>query len=155
MIFISLTLLSMKIIYFVLLRWKTSYELSIYLTPHFKCVWEYVWDNLVFCKDQGEFPFWSEELVYTSCCTLFFAWVFPVWVSHSKFLTRQHQHKAYVVSSIFPIEVFEDDILWHSYCCIWTRLWVYLHKSSNGSTIEYDYSPYFSHWVFKETRLIC
>jgi hypothetical protein len=28
---------------------------------------------------------------------------FPVWVSHSKFLTRQHQHKAYVVSSIFPV----------------------------------------------------
>jgi hypothetical protein len=35
---------------------------------------------------------------------------FPhVWVSHSKFLTRQHQHKAYVVSSIFTVEVFEDD----------------------------------------------
>jgi hypothetical protein len=28
---------------------------------------------------------------------------FPIWVSQSKFLTRQHQHKAYVVSSIFPI----------------------------------------------------
>jgi hypothetical protein len=54
--FISLTLLSMKIIYFVLFRWKTSYELSLYLTSHFKCVWEQVWDDLVICKDQGEFP---------------------------------------------------------------------------------------------------
>jgi hypothetical protein len=54
--FISLTLLSMKIIYFVLFRWKTSYELSLYLTSHFKCVREQVWDDLVICKDQGEFP---------------------------------------------------------------------------------------------------
>jgi hypothetical protein len=36
---------------------------------------------------------------------------FPVWVSHSMFLMRQHQHKAYVVSSIFPVEVLEDDTL--------------------------------------------
>jgi hypothetical protein len=27
--------------------------------------------------------------------------------------------------------------------------------SSNGSTIEYDYSPYFCCWVFKDTQLIC
>jgi hypothetical protein len=58
---------------------------------------------------------------------------------------RQHQHKAYVVSSIFPHRVFDDDTLWHNYCCIWTRLWVYRsHKSLNGSIIDRDYSPYFS-----------
>jgi hypothetical protein len=46
-------------------------------------------------------------MLYSFLCMSFS----PVWVSHSKFLTRQHQHKAYVVSSIFPVEVFDDDTL--------------------------------------------
>jgi hypothetical protein len=31
----------------------------------------------------------------------------------------------------------------------------FISLESNESTIEYDYSPYFSRWVFKETQLIC
>jgi hypothetical protein len=53
-------------------------------------------------KDQGEFPF-DQKNLFTHHVVLFSLHeFFPVWVSHSKFLTRQHQHKAYVVSSIFP-----------------------------------------------------
>jgi hypothetical protein len=112
----------------VLFRWKTSHELSLYLTPHFKCVWEQVWDDLVICKDKGEFPLDRKNLFLHHVVLFSLHEFFPVWVSHSKLLTRQHQHKAYVVSSIFPVEVFEDDTLWHSYCCIWIRLWVYLPR---------------------------
>jgi hypothetical protein len=119
------------------------------LTPHFRCVWEQVWDDLVICKDQGESPLDLKNLFLHHVVLFSLHEFFPVWVSYSKFLTRQHQHKAYVISSIFPIVVFEDDTLWHSYCCIWTRIRVYLPR------VQYDYSSYFSRWVFKETRLIC
>jgi hypothetical protein len=72
----------------------------------------------VFCKDQGEFSLDRKNL-YLHHVVLFSLYEFlPDWVSHSKFLTRQHQHKVYVVSSIFRVEVFKDDTLWHSYCCI-------------------------------------
>jgi hypothetical protein len=72
----------------------------------------------VFCKDQGEFSLDRKNLFLHHVVLFSLHKFFPVWVSHSKFLMRQHQHKAYVVSSIFPVKVFEDDTLWHSYCCI-------------------------------------
>jgi hypothetical protein len=72
----------------------------------------------VICKDQGEFPL-DQKNLFIHHVVLFSLYEFsPIWVSHSKFLMRQHQHKVYVVSSIFPVEVFKDDTLWHSYCCI-------------------------------------
>ena len=62
-------------------------------------------------KDQGEFPL-DQKNLFTHHVVLFSSHeFFPDWVSHSKFLTRQHQHKAYVVSSVFPVVVFKDDTL--------------------------------------------
>jgi hypothetical protein len=65
----------------------------------------------VFCKDQGEFSLDRKNLFLYHVVLFSLHEFFPVWVSHSKFLTRQHQHKAYVISSIFPVEVFKDDTL--------------------------------------------
>jgi hypothetical protein len=65
----------------------------------------------VFCKDQGEFSLDRKNLFLHHVVLFSLHEFLPIWVSYSKFLTRQHQHKAYVVSSIFFVEVFEDDTL--------------------------------------------
>jgi hypothetical protein len=65
----------------------------------------------VICKDHGEFPLDRKNL-FLHHDVLFSSHEFsPVWVSHLKLLTRQHRYKAYVVSSISPVGVFEDDTM--------------------------------------------
>jgi hypothetical protein len=118
---------------------KTSYELSLYLTPHFKCVWEQVWDDLVICKDQGEFPLDWKNLFLHHAVLFSLHEFFLVWVSHSKFLTRQHQHKVYVSSLIFTMGVFEMmaiDILLFFGLEVHERTMAY-HGSIEPSTIIY------------------
>jgi hypothetical protein len=46
------------------------------------------------------------NLLHTSYCTVFFVWVFFLWVSHIKFLMRQYQHKIMSCHPFFPIGVF-------------------------------------------------
>jgi hypothetical protein len=65
-------------------------------------MFEQVWDDLAICKDQGSFPFDRRNLSIHHVVLFSLHEFSDVLVSHSKFLTRQHQHKASVVSSIFP-----------------------------------------------------
>jgi hypothetical protein len=54
----------------------------------------------------------------------------------------------------FPVGVFEDDTLSHSYCCIWTRLWVYLTRVQMDQDRLWLFSLFFPLGGFKENRLI-
>jgi hypothetical protein len=63
----------------------------------------------VIYKDQGEFPLDRKNLFLHHIILFSLHEFSPIWVSHSKFLMRQHQHKAYGLPSIFPIAVFKDD----------------------------------------------
>jgi hypothetical protein len=57
----------------------------------------------VICKDQWEFSLDRKNL-FLHHDVLFSLHEFShVWVSHSKFLLSQHQHKSYDISSIFPV----------------------------------------------------
>ena len=50
------------------------------------------------------------NLLKTSYYTLFFVWVFSLWVFHIKFLTRQYQHKTMSYHPFFPKGFLVDDI---------------------------------------------
>ena len=71
------------------------------------------------------------NLLQTSYCTLFFVWVFFLWVSHIKFLMRQYQHKVMSYHPFFPTKVFWWMILGHKMHCTLFFIWVFPFEVSH------------------------
>ena len=85
------------------------FDIVLYKTSHFICV-EYIGMKSLQVSGGESLVSLINNLLKTSYCTLFFVWVFSLWVSHIKFLMRQYRHKTISYHPFFPKRFLVDDI---------------------------------------------
>ena len=90
------------------------------------------------------------NLLKISYCTLFFVWVFPLWVSHIKFLMRQYRHKTMSYHPFCPKRFLVDDIgtydTLYSFLYVSFSFWGFSYKVFDEVMLTQSYILY--HLVF-------